>query len=93
MNELPQFVVAGVPLILIVFAIVEEIKAYGLSGNILRVCSLLVGFLLAFFVALATDGMPAELGGWVTLVIVGIVYGLTASGAYDFLNARWSASG
>lgn len=88
MEVLPEFVFAGIPLIIIVFAIVEEIKAYGVSGNILRVVSLLVGFSLAFLVQLSQSGLPADLTGWITLALVGVIYGLTASGAYDFLDSR-----
>jgi len=91
MNELPQFIVAGIPLIIIVFAIVEEVKAYGVTGKILRLVSLLVGFFMAFLFQLATGDLPTDVAGWVTLVVVGIVYGLTASGAFDFIDARWSA--
>lgn len=87
METLPEFVFAGIPLIIIVFAIVEEIKAYGVTGKILRVVSLLVGFTLAFLVQLV-EGLPVDIGGWVTLAIVGVIYGLTASGAYDFLDSR-----
>ncbi len=87
MNQLPEFVFAGIPLILIVFAIVEEIKAYGVEGKILRVVSLLVGFGMAFLVQLSA-GLPVDLTGWITLALVGVVYGLTASGAYDFLDSR-----
>jgi len=87
METLPEFVFAGIPLIVIVFAIVEEIKAWGVEGKILRVVSLLVGFSMAFLVQLSS-GLPADLTGWITLVLVGVVYGLSASGAYDFLDSR-----
>ena len=87
MNELPNFVFAGVPLIIIIFALVEEVKAYGVEGKILRLVSLLIGFLMAFLVQLV-EGMPVDVAGWVTLAVVGVIYGLTASGAYDFLNPR-----
>ena len=87
MDQLPELVVAGIPLIIIIFAIVEEIKAYGVTGKILRFVSVLVGFLLAVAVSLG-EGLPVDPAGWVTLIVIGVVYGLTASGAYDFLNSR-----
>ena len=87
MEQLPELVVAGIPLIIIIFAIVEEIKAYGVTGKILRFVSVLVGFLLAVAVSLG-EGLPVDPAGWVTLIVIGVVYGLTASGAYDFLNSR-----
>ncbi len=92
MSQLPEFVFAGIPLIIIVMAIVEEIKAYGVGGNILRVVSLLVGFGLAVLVQMV-EGLPADVGGWITLSVVGVIYGLTASGAYDFLDKRISLRG
>lgn len=91
MTQLPEFVFAGIPLILIVMAIVEEIKAYGVTGKILRFVSILVGFALALLLQL-TEGLPADFAAWVGIVLVGIIYGLTASGAYDFLNARMTRS-
>lgn len=87
MDQLPEFVFAGIPLIVIIFALVEEIKAYGVSGKILRVISLLIGFCLAVGMQLIS-GLPIDVGGWVTIAMVGVIYGLTASGAYDFLNSR-----
>jgi len=89
MDTIPQFVVAGIPLIIVVFAIVEEIKAYGLTGKILRLVSLIVGVVLALAYQLTVVGLPVDAAGWFTTVIVGLLYGLTASGAYDFMDARF----
>lgn len=91
MDAVPQFVIAGIPLIVIVFALVEEIKAWGLTGKILRAIALLLGLLLAFGYQLAIVGLPVDPAGWFTAVIVGLVYGLTASGAYNFLDSRFPA--
>lgn len=90
MSPLPEFVVAGIPLSLLVFAIVEEIKAYGLTGKILRFVSLLVGLIIALAYQLAIQGTPVGFGGWFTVIVVGLLYGLTASGGYDFVDARWA---
>ena len=87
MEQLPELVIAGFPLIIIIFAVVEEIKAYGVTGKVLRGVSVLVGFLMAVLVSLG-QGLPTDPLGWVTLFFVGLIYGLTASGAYDFLNSR-----
>jgi len=91
METLPDFVIAGIPLIVIVFGIVEEIKAYGLTGKILRLVSLVLGMLFAFLYQLASAGIPVDLMGWLTVAVVGIAYGLTASGGYDFMNKRFPA--
>lgn len=89
MENLPDFVVAGIPLILIVFGLVEEIKAWGLEGKILRAVSLVLGVLLAVLYQLGSNGLPADLMGWLVVVVVGLAFGLTASGAYDFINLRF----
>lgn len=83
------FAIAGIPLIIVVFAIVEEIKVYGLTGKVLRGVSLLVGVVLALAYQLTMVGLPGDSGGWFTTIVVGLLYGLTASGAYDFMDARF----
>jgi hypothetical protein len=88
-SNVPELLIAGIPIIFIVFGIVEEVKAWGVDGNILRVVSLLVGFGLAVLAQIQA-GLPTDLGGWIVTVIVGLIYGLTASGAYDFLDSRIS---
>lgn len=85
---LPEFFVGGIPLIFVIFALVEEIKAYGLTGKILRLVSLLLGLLFAFAFQVAT-AMPVTLLDWLTVVVVGLLYGLAASGGYDFLDSRF----
>ena len=87
-ENLPELVVAGVPVILIILALVEEVKAYGLSGKILRFVSLLIGFLMSFLVTVGVSGVPTDVNGWVSVSVVGLIYGLSASGGYDFLNSR-----
>ena len=88
MDQLPVLTLVGIPIIIIVFAIVEEIKAYGVTGaKTLRACSLFVGVGLATLAQLVI-GLPTDLAGWVTLVVVGVLYGLVASGGYDFLDPR-----
>jgi hypothetical protein len=91
MDAVPQFVVAGIPLIVIVFALIEEVKAWGLTGKILRALALVLGLLLSLGYQLAVVGLPVDAAGWFTAVIVGLVYGLAASGAYNFLDARFPA--
>lgn len=88
MDAIPQFVIAGIPLILIVFGLVEEIKAWGLTGKALRGVALALGVLFALGYQLALEGLPVDPAGWFTAIVIGLVYGLTASGAYNFLDAR-----
>ena len=90
MEQLPALTLVGIPIIVIVFAFVEEIKAYGVKGEkTLRACSLFIGVGLATLAQLVV-GLPTDPAGWITLVVVGVLYGLVASGGYDFLDARMS---
>lgn len=89
MEAIPQFIVAGIPLIVIVFALVEEIKAWGLTGKVLRAVALVLGLILALAYQVTIIGIPPDLAGWFTVAILGLLYGLTASGAYNFLDSRF----
>lgn len=89
--NLTNFVIGGVPIILIVFALVEEIKSWGLSGKVLRAVALALGLVAAVSYQFAFLGPPVTPDQWYTIVAVGIMYGLTASGAYNFLDARFPA--
>ncbi len=90
MDALPVLTLAGIPIIVIVFALVEEYKAYGLSGEKkVRASSMLTGVGLATLAQLSV-GLPSDPAGWASLVVVGILYGLVASGGYDFIDARAS---
>lgn len=89
METVPQFLVAGIPLIFVVFALVEEVKAWGLTGKILRAVALILGLAFALSYQVAVEGVPADGAGWFTVVVVGLFYGLTASGAYNFLDSRF----
>jgi hypothetical protein len=90
--SIPEFVIAGIPLSIIIVALVEEIKMWGLTGNILRVVSIVIGVVLAVLYQLATK-VPVTLMDWLALVVIGILYGITASGGYDFVNKRIPAKG
>ena len=88
MENLPEFVIAGIPLIVVIFALVEEVKAWGVTGKVLRAVALALGVILAVLYQLAL-AIPADLMGWLTVVVVGLIYGLSASGAYNFLDSRF----
>lgn len=90
MDNLPTFVVAGIPLIVIIIALVEESKSWGLSGRWLRGLAMLLGLLFAFAFQLAT-AMPATAMEWLTVVVVGLAYGLSATGSYEFIDKRFPA--
>jgi len=85
--SLPEFAIAGIPLIVVILMLVEEIKAWGLQGKILRAVSMLIGLLFAGVYQLAT-AMPTTLMAWLVVIVVGLLYGIAASGTYDFIDRR-----
>jgi len=84
---LPEFVIGGIPLIVVILMLVEEIKAWGLEGKILRIVSMALGVLFAVAYQLAI-AMPVSVMEWLTVVVVGLLYGIAASGTYDFIDRR-----
>jgi hypothetical protein len=86
----PEFVIAGVPLVFVIFGLVEFAKVFGLTGKILTALSALLGVAFAVAFQLAT-AVPSDAMGWLTVIVVGLIYGLTTSGVYDFVNARFPA--
>jgi hypothetical protein len=88
--SLPEFVIAGIPLGVIIIALVEEVKAWGVTGKVLRLVSILLGVGFAIAFQLATK-MPDTFMAWLTVVVIGLLYGIGASGGFDFLNKRLPA--
>lgn len=77
-NEL----VNGIPLVVLVIALVEWVKRFGVKGNALNAVSMLIGIVLgvAYWYAQYPLGTFAE---WFGSVVYGLALGLTASGIYD----------
>jgi hypothetical protein len=75
--------VAGVPLLLFVIAIVQEIKQdFNLDGQVIRIVALVTGLVLGIGYQM-TLKMPVGFEGWFTVVIFGALLGLGASRLYD----------
>jgi hypothetical protein len=87
MEDLTSLLVGGIPLIIVIFGLVEFSKKLGLSGNWLLAFSLALGtfFGIAYKLSLA---MPAGLADWFAVIIFGLALGLIASGIYDFASSR-----
>lgn len=83
-----QVAINGIPLILIVFGLVEICKRFGIRGDWLTAASVFLGVLLYVAYSLTQSGSPASVGGWLAVIVTGLAYGLTASGVYDFVDAR-----
>lgn len=81
--------VGTVPLMIIIFGLVEMIKSFGLKGNILTILSMLLGLAFGIAYQISKAGVPVGFPGWFEIVIFGLAMGLTASGFYKFVSDRW----
>jgi len=88
MQDFSTLLIGGIPLIAVIFGLIEFLKVFGLKGRILTIFSLLLGFALAIAYKL-TLGLPVDYAGWMAVIFFGLAIGLTTSGIYDFLNARF----
>lgn len=80
--EFGDVIVNGVSLSVVVFALVELIKQFGVSGKWLTVASFAIGLVLAVGYQL-TLGIPMDFAGWFGVVIFGLSAGLIACKGYD----------
>jgi hypothetical protein len=75
-------VVAGIPLLVMVIGLVQFVKSFGLTGNVVKGVSLGIGLLLGVGYQLSIS-MPADFAGWFAVTVFGLGLGLVASGIYD----------
>ena len=87
MYDFTTLLIDGIPLVLVVFGLVEFIKKMGLTGKVLTVCSLLLGMLLGIAYRL-TLIIPMTFADWFSAIVFGLALGLVASGLYNFANER-----
>jgi hypothetical protein len=83
MNYFTDAMVNGIPLLFVVLGLVEWIKTFGLTGNVLRGVSMAVGLLLGFGYMTSQQGFPVEFAAIFGYVVYGLALGLVASGIYD----------
>ena len=76
----------GISLVTLCLGLVELTKALGVKGNWLILESTLLGALLAVGGKIAASGVPVDFAGWFSLIILGLVAGLSASGVYKVAN-------
>lgn len=89
--DLDTLVLFGVPLLPLIFGIVEFIKSQGVTGSVLTYISAGLGVAGGVLYQLSTAGLPADFYGWLYAVTFGLVVGLATSGVYKFLNVRLPA--
>lgn len=86
--------IAGIPLLLFVIAIVQEIKQdFGLEGQVktVRLIAVVTGLVLGIGRQL-TLSVPADFSGWFTAVAFGLLLGLGAARLYDAGESLMRAS-
>jgi len=87
--DISILLVGLVPLVAVIFGLVEFSKSLGLSGKALTVFSLVLGVVFGFAFQIAKAGIPLTFAGWFEVIVFGLAIGLVASGFYDFANARF----
>jgi hypothetical protein len=90
MFDFSSLLVAGIPLVIVVFGLVEVIKSFGIKGNWLTITSLLIGVTLGAWYPIAQAGLPRTCAEGFTLVVFGLTLGLVASGFYKWSDARFA---
>jgi len=89
MTDLTKLFVGGIPLLIVIFGLVEFSKSLGLKGKWLTVAALLLGLAFGITFKIAMEGIPSGFAGWFVVVVFGLALGLTTSGFYDFANKRF----
>ena len=88
MDVFSTLLVGGIPLMVVIFGLVEFAKTLGLTGKSLTITSMLLGIVFGVAYEVATSGQPANFAGWFAVVVYGLALGLVTSGFYDFVNNR-----
>lgn len=70
----------------LILGLVEFLKRLGLEGNASLLASMGLGLLLGGGYAVSMVGLPSEPAGWFGLLLIGLMYGLAASGLFDLAS-------
>jgi hypothetical protein len=89
MTDFTQLLVGGIPLLVVIFGLVEFIKSFGLKDRWLTLVSLLLGLVFGIMYQVAENNVPQSFSAWFTVIIFGLALGLITSGFYDFANKRF----
>jgi len=80
--DFSQYLVAGVPLVLVVVGLVEWVKSLGLQGVAVKFVSMAIGLVLGIGYQISV-AVPVGFAGWFGASVFGLALGLLASGIYD----------
>lgn len=73
----------------VILGLVEFAKQLGVVGKASLGLSLVLGLVLGIAQQVSANGTPVDFAGWFGVAIVGLAYGLAASGLFD-LAKRFS---
>jgi len=89
MFDFSTLLVAGLPLIVVIFGLVEFTKVMGLKGRILTATSLFLGLVFGITYQIAQSGLPSTFSSWFAVSVFGLALGLVTSGLYKFVDNRF----
>ena len=92
MFDFSSLLIDGLPLMAVIFGLVEFVKSLGVKGRTLTVLSLALGLLFGIAYRL-TLVLPQDFAGWFSTSIFGLALGLAASGFYTFVDSRFPRGG
>lgn len=84
-------VVNGIPLVVVVVALVEWVKRFGVEGRALNAISMGIGVLVGIGYWYSQAPL-SSFTGWFGAVIYGVALGLVASGVYDAARSATRSS-
>lgn len=70
-------------IIAVILGLVEWLKSVGINGRRSGATSMLLGLFLGAGQHVSVNGRPGDFAGWFGVIVVGLAYGLSASGLYD----------
>ena len=81
--EIPDLFIGSVQVMLLTLGLTQAIKIwFSLEGKLANMLACLMGLMLAIVAQLVTDGIPENVNTWIIVIVLGLVYGLAASGFY-----------
>ena len=93
MTDLSNLLVGGIPLLVVIFGLVEFSKVFGLKDRWLTAFSLFLGLFFGIAYKVADSGIPSNFSGWFVMIVFGLALGLITSGFYDFADKRIPKTG
>ena len=81
MENLPEFLVMGVPIVVVVPMLVQKIKDFGLADRFTGLASMVVA--LALILLVSADAGTLALSEVAGYILAAILYGLASNGVYS----------